>query len=602
MIIKYLKKVIFIFIFCIIALVINTVDIEAYCDDKIYSDFSIDESYDTNSIVIIPFDLEENFSCNDFAEVNCTKIEELTGNIEHKTVNFKRIYCLKVDNTKGKKGIYKIIKKLEKRSDLFYVGPNYKTYINSSNSNTEEENGWWKSKIALNEINSSSLGTNLVKIGVIDTGVDKDHPALVGKVNTSLSKTFIDETSTTPFQDDVGHGTQIAGIICSNNSNGVISGVNSNVEIISLKIANQNNYWFSSNAIKAVSYAIEKNIPILNYSGNVRNETTNEGNYNDPAFEQILKNYEGLFVCSAGNSGININENNYYPATYDIDNIIVVGASNTTDGIWTTTYQSSNYGSNKVDIFAPGENILTSFPIDICNLYCTSSMSSHHSTGYHYSSGTSLATPIVTAVAAMILSKYPNMESTEIKATIILNATTKEQLNGKCIANGILNANSSLNNPHYHDYEYVLDDSINHYKVCDCNFIELLEEHEYVGNTCSLCNFVSLHTHNYNFRYYDRSSHILTCTCGSVSGEIRPHCVDYSDVNDGDHKATCLECNTILDLNFDFAIIRSLYVNVKKSENGSYQLPSGIIVLVEDDIDLYMNGELIFDYNEDLVK
>ncbi len=105
------------------------------------------------------------------------------------------------------------------------------------------------------------------------------------------------------------------------------------------------------------------------------------------------------------------------------------------------------------------------------------------------------------------------------------------------------------------------------------------------------------HTHNYSsWQYNDRSSHIEKCECGVTGTTIRAHAIRQSDV--GNRYITCIECNYILDMNYDFAIIVSMSNSVKVSKNGSYILSNGIVVLVDSDIDSYLNGTIVF-YDKD---
>ena len=113
------------------------------------------------------------------------------------------------------------------------------------------------------------------------------------------------------------------------------------------------------------------------------------------------------------------------------------------------------------------------------------------------------------------------------------------------------------------------------------------ENHTFVNNYCTGCGFY--HAHSYSpYMYDDYRSHKRTCSCGSY--ELEAHYVRYSDIVDGRY-ANCLGCFRRLDLNSNVAgIIRS--GNTVITENGSYILPSGIIVLADADVEAYINGTL----------
>lgn len=182
--------------------------------------------------------------------------------------------------------------------------------------------------------------------------------------------------------------------------------------------------YSEANAIKAVEYADEKGIQILNFS---------LGTYTDflSSLKVAIQNYSGLFVCSAGNKGLNTDNNHHYPSKYNnLPNLISVGASNSSDSRWisSASAESSNYGKTTVDIFAPGSSI-----------YCCAPGQT-----YTHKSGTSMAAPFVTGVAALILGKYPNLTASQIKSRILNNAESVSSLSNLCVSGGRLNAYYAL--------------------------------------------------------------------------------------------------------------------------------------------------------------
>ena len=114
------------------------------------------------------------------------------------------------------------------------------------------------------------------------------------------------------------------------------------------------------------------------------------------------------------------------------------------------------------------------------------------------------------------------------------------------------------------------------------------ETHNFVNNECTECGFY--HTHKYGrYVYHDNHSHIRYCTCGDY--ETEGHYVNKEDV--GIKLVRCLGCRAMLDLSDDVASdLMSVITQV--SANGSYILPSGIVVLVDEDIQAYLDGTLVF--------
>ena len=88
--------------------------------------------------------------------------------------------------------------------------------------------------------------------------------------------------------------------------------------------------------------------------------------------------------------------------------------------------------------------------------------------------------------------------------------------------------------------------------------------------------------------YYSRISHRGRCSCGEWVE--KPHVVNISEVEN--YQAECLECHAMLDLRYDVAT--GGINNRKVSINGSYILPNGIIVLVDEDLEAFFNGSLVF--------
>ena len=176
------------------------------------------------------------------------------------------------------------------------------------------------------------------------------------------------------------HGTHVAGTIAAqgNNSQGV-SGVNWDARIMPLKFLGADG-GTTVDAIEALNYAVNKGVKISNNSWG-------GGGYNQALYDAIKSaDTKGhLFVAAAGNDGSNNNTTASYPANYDLPNVISVAATNNKDNL----ASFSNYGATKVDLAAPGVDIASTAPDN----------------GYVYMSGTSMATPHVTGVAALIESQ-----------------------------------------------------------------------------------------------------------------------------------------------------------------------------------------------------
>ena len=255
---------------------------------------------------------------------------------------------------------------------------------------------------------SYEKGSSTICVGVIDTGISQ-HEDLVGNLVQGYS--FVGATNDT--EDVHGHGTHVAGIIGAVGNNNIgISGVAPNIDIMPLKISNTSS-WETSKVIAAINYAQSlwggaKQVDIINFSG---------WNFpNDSALYSAIDNYSGLFVTIAGNDHSNIDINPNYPGSFNIDNMITVGSIDS-DG---DRSSFSNYGTT-VDIYAPGGDILSTYPMELC-ASGSCDKSTHFINGYHSLSGTSMAAPHVTGVAALMLSSCDYITSEQLKTQLLNNA------------------------------------------------------------------------------------------------------------------------------------------------------------------------------------
>lgn len=261
-----------------------------------------------------------------------------------------------------------------------------------------------------------------VIVAVVDTGIQGDHDFLKGNIyvpGMKISKNIFgldfsgDKISHAPF-DAHGHGTHVAGIVKS---------VFPEVKILALKYYNPKASGQANldATIKALKYAVDQNVDVINYSGGGPEASVEEF--------RVLKEAEKkgiLIVAAAGNERSNIDDkrNAYYPASYGLSNIITVGAHDDDLNI----IPSSNYGKNTVDIAAPGFRIRSAIP----------------GNGAGYMTGTSQATAFVTGVAALIKAKHPKMKYDQIKNVILSSSLKVRSFEGKILGSGKLDAGRAI--------------------------------------------------------------------------------------------------------------------------------------------------------------
>ncbi len=297
---------------------------------------------------------------------------------------------------------------------------------------------------------SVTQGSRDAIVAVIDTGIDEFHEDLKKNLWTNEGESGTDrfgknkatngiDDDNNGFVDDIhgwnfvsnnnrltdnhGHGTHIAGIIGAEAENKKgISGISPKVSLMILKyfdpkVPNTDNL---KNTVAAIQYAIKMGAHIINYSGGGTDYSQEEHDAVELAAKRGI-----LFVAAAGNERSNSDQHHYYPADYKLKNIISVTAIDPT----TEVLASSNYGTETVDIAAPGQNILSSLPNNT----------------YGLMTGTSQATAFITGAAVLVMShKNQYYKAEDVKKYILATGDTSHSLIAKTKTSRQLNLYKSL--------------------------------------------------------------------------------------------------------------------------------------------------------------
>lgn len=284
---------------------------------------------------------------------------------------------------------------------------------------------------------ATTTGSDKVVVAVLDSGVDYTHEDLfenmwlrpddmppyedseLGVIDDEHGFNAID-TASDPM-DDNGHGTHCAGIIGAEGENDIgIAGVNWKVQIMPLKFMNAGGFGTTKDAIEAINYVIERkkagvNVRIISASwGSTQRSRALE--------DAIRKAYENdiLFVAAAGNATANNDRTPHYPSSYNVPNVISVAALDRHDEL----ASFSNYGAKSVAIAAPGVDILSTWL----------------GNAYEEKSGTSMATPVVAGVAALVLAEHPRMSVDDLKKKLLASTDPIVALKGKTVTGGRIDA------------------------------------------------------------------------------------------------------------------------------------------------------------------
>lgn len=518
-------------------------------DENIYDN---SEFVDNEIILTVKGDAE--YAVGDFSFLGCVGVEKLS-------YGYPTTYLLKLEQH-SKQNVLTQIEMLKKQGFVYSAYPNFVYKHNAIAYDYYDINQGSVANIQLTKAWDIETGKSSVKVGVIDTGIDGNHEELVNRVDKQLSKNFNGD-STSALYDPHGHGTHVAGIIGAAGSNDVgITGVCWDVTLVSLKVAGSDGKAKTSNIVQAINYAAQQNIPILNMS-------IGDSRY-DAGIIQAITNYKGLFVCSSGNARENVDT-----GAIHTPNMLVVNASDESDNICSF----SNYGLEQTDIFAPGDFILSCYPTEMCeNETHDIEHTVHISNGYHVMAGTSMAAPFVTGVAALLLSKYPNMTVQEIKLSILDNVEDITSFSELCSSGGRLDAYGALKYAHItHTYtDSYTTNGTSHTAYCICG----------VSQTA---------THNYrsSYTWVDGTQHKAYCECGEY--KLQKHYVASTSpflyaIGPGQYK-TCLYCHGRADMGF---VLSQGIRNSFATPNGSYILPNGVCVIAPNDMDALFNGTLVF--------
>lgn len=338
------------------------------------------------------------------------------------------------------------IDQIQKDPDVEYIEPNYilekfddvsaqsGTYTQSY-APTQVANAWG--------IESSIAAKGKVVVAVIDTGLDKNNkvfkPYASGGTGALWinqaeangvtgvdddSNGFVDDingwnfiNNTNNYYDDNQHGTHVAGIVVGTSTDIFANPLaESSITVMPLKFMDSTGAGSTSNAIKAVYYAVANGARVMNNSWG--------GSSYSRALHEALSyaySYRMTIVCAAGNYSKNNDGVPMYPANLDIPSSISVAAS--TGGDYLADF--SNYGVGTVHVAAPGTLISSTVP---------------GVNGVGTLSGTSMASPFVAGLAALALREAPSLTGYQIRNLLLGSVDTLNQLSGRVKTSGRVNA------------------------------------------------------------------------------------------------------------------------------------------------------------------
>jgi lantibiotic leader peptide-processing serine protease len=292
-------------------------------------------------------------------------------------------------------------------------------------------------------------GSPLVRVALIDSGIDPGHPEFAGRIDTDNSVSCISgapvhDTSGFLWRDNVGHGTHVAGIIAAGDNGFGTVGMAPNVQLLVVKVTDSGLPITPAAVACAFEYVSEQQVDVVNASFAVDKGATGSADPLDffcrsdkadrPAIKLVATALHdavqsgSTVVASAGNNNVDM----AHPAAGDdclrmpvqLPGVIGV-ASEGRDGVRVTTNPpgASNFGLGVIDLLAPGGDpaqggvpnglILSTFPsyIPIPPTAMPNVVDGPTGATYRYNAGTSMAAAQVTGVAALIVSRFGDLSS-----------------------------------------------------------------------------------------------------------------------------------------------------------------------------------------------
>lgn len=246
---------------------------------------------------------------------------------------------------------------------------------------------------------AGNRGSRNTLVAVIDTGADYRHESLAPNMVTGFDfiSNSADPMDKTSAQGNPGHGTHCSGIIGATGLiNGGTIGISPEVSIMPIRFLDENGSGDLNNGIKAIDFAIQKKVRVISASWGAAVPRSQAG----PLIDAVKRADDAgvIFIVAAANDGKSNDTTEVYPANAGYPNTIVVAASDANDAkpYW------SNYGKRTVHLAAPGDAIMSTLP----------------GNKYDNLSGTSMATPLVSGLAAFLLSQDPTLTGSQMRALL----------------------------------------------------------------------------------------------------------------------------------------------------------------------------------------
>ncbi len=317
----------------------------------------------------------------------------------HKKLGSKKLKAFKsveVEHIRLKKGlsVEEAVKLYREDPAVDYAEPNFAYEFAAVPNDPSYGSLWNMSRINAPAAWDLTTGSDEVVVAVLDSGIDASHPDLAANLWPGIG--YNPATGGNDPVDTYGHGTHVAGTIGATGNNGIgVVGVNWNVDLLACKIGDTVPY--TSYALSCLDFVREQKDLGVNIVAT--NNSWGGTGYSQSLYDAIAAQQDILLIAAAGNDSSNNDGSPYYPASYDLPNVIAVAATTSNDKLATF----SNFGKQSVMLGAPGDALL----------------STTLNGGYGYMMGTSMATPHVAGLAALLKAQDPSRDGWAIRNLIL---------------------------------------------------------------------------------------------------------------------------------------------------------------------------------------
>ncbi len=582
--------------------------------------------------------------------IDLTFVNDITTIIDIE--NFEQILKIKLSNP-GKENVINMINELSLINGIKYAGPNRYLKVEQQpndplySSTISDLKGQWAhgnidSELAWN----FTTGIDEVRVGVIDSGVSI-HGDLNANVVTGYDFTnMIDDETPGTLRDDVsGHGTHVAGIIGAVGNQisplGVV-GVNWDISIVPMQVGLPNGDIDGAACVSAINFARE----LWNTDERISVLSMSISSYRGwPEIESAIRRYQGLFVCSTGNreQDNDVSGQYNYPAFYGstlhsnpLSNLISVGRIDINND--KPLNAQANWGQQTISIYAPGQYILSTYPELICQTHndvfydgtrmCEFSIenrlilysyidsglftlnyilenfnlvfgyapsryvaSDHHSDGYHYMTGSSMSTPYVAGVAALLLSLNEELTPVQLKQAILEGAedititvpdTSNGAKDGDTVEQDVLKLNA------YNAVKYVLKNYSNTSYTLS-NYSSAINTNKTIASDASYFNELN-GFYKLNVTYAKNYEFISSSASGI---EVTLYDENFTEISFNDLDSTINKVHFVKNLSVGTYYLRTKYI----SENSTGTINTKIISRNTAYLTVGENDILINSYN-----